>query len=421
MAGLPAKTAAILSSAVVALGSLPLLAADPSASSDHIRIGATLPLSGSGAKVGEFYKQGYQLAFEQASKRGGLVVGGQRIPVSLVLRDDRGDPSIAVAAAQRLVEEDRVHFLLGTYSSPVTLAQSTVAETSRIPYVNGGASAPEIYQRGYRYLFGLLGPTSSVSEAVMGWVEENQQRSALPSPARVAILWERSPNGRDYRKGLSDFVEKSASRRAAFSIVFDEDFDPNRIAEIGPSLARLKAAGADVFLVDARLADSIEIHRRYLAAGLCHKVISYGSRGPEKEAREALGKENVAYLVSSAPWNSQLGAKGPTKEFIDAFHGKYGHAPGRYEALAYEAARALFAAVEQAGSLDREQVREKLASLRIESILPGGLLTFPAAYGQQARYLFVVQQNLPDGRAPIVYPRIAATKEGIAPNPRCSH
>lgn len=66
-------------------------------------------------------------------------------------------------------------------------------------------------------------------------------------------------------------------------------------------------------------------------------------------------------------------------------------------------------------------MREKLASLRIESILPGGLLTFPAAYGQQARYLFVVQQNLPDGRAPIVYPKIAATKEGIAPNPRCSH
>lgn len=308
MARLPAKAAALLGCAVVALVPLPLRAANPAAGSDRIRIGATLPLSGSGAKVGEFYEQGYELAFEQASKRGGLLVGGQRIPVSLVLRDDQGDPSVAVAAAKRLVEEDRVHFLLGTYSSPVTLAQSTVAETSRIPYVNGGASAPEIYQRGYRYLFGLLGPTSSVSEAVMGWVEDNQQRSRLPSPARVAILWESSPNGRDYRKGLFDFVEKSAARRAAFSIVFDEGFDPHRIAEVGTSLARLKAASADVFLVDARLADSIEIHRRYLAAGLCHKVISYGSRGPEKQAAEALGKENVAYLVSSTPWNSQLGA-----------------------------------------------------------------------------------------------------------------
>ena len=51
--------------------------------------------------------------------------------------------------------------------------------------------------------------------------------------------------------------------------------------------------------------------------------------------------------------------------------------------------------------------------------MPGGYLAFPEQYGGQAQYLFVVQQNLPDGSAPVVYPRIAAVKDGIAPNPRC--
>jgi branched-chain amino acid transport system substrate-binding protein len=56
----------------------------------------------------------------------------------------------------------------------------------------------------------------------------------------------------------------------------------------------------------------------------------------------------------------------------------------------------------------------------MESLLPGGYLAFPEQYGFQAQYLFVVQQNMPDGSSPVVYPRIAAVKEGIAPNPRCT-
>jgi hypothetical protein len=58
--------------------------------------------------------------------------------------------------------------------------------------------------------------------------------------------------------------------------------------------------------------------------------------------------------------------------------------------------------------------------MKLDSILPGGLLRFPAEHGQQSRYLFVVQQNLPGVGAPIVYPKIAATHEGVAANPRCS-
>ena len=65
-------------------------------------------------------------------------------------------------------------------------------------------------------------------------------------------------------------------------------------------------------------------------------------------------------------------------------------------------------------------VREALANLKMESIVPGGYLTFPKEYGYQARYLFLVQQNQPDGTSPIVYPKIAATSEGSPANPNCN-
>jgi hypothetical protein len=58
--------------------------------------------------------------------------------------------------------------------------------------------------------------------------------------------------------------------------------------------------------------------------------------------------------------------------------------------------------------------------MRLDSLLPGGTLEFPAAFGQQAQYPFVVQQNQPDGSAPIVYPKDVAGAAGVAANPRCA-
>src|SRR5256885_14767339 len=156
--------------------------------------------------------------------------------------------------------------------------------------------------------------------------------------------------------------------------------------------------------------------------GMCHKVLSYGARGSEKQAQESLGKKDTAYIVSAVWWSAQLADKNPeAKKFVDLFKAKYGgRAPEWYQALGYETVRALFAAITQAGSLDREAVRQKLAALKIPSLLPGGELTFPAEFGQQAHAPFVVQQNLPDGTSPIVAPPDSATGKGTAPNPNCA-
>jgi branched-chain amino acid transport system substrate-binding protein len=135
---------------------------------------------------------------------------------------------------------------------------------------------------------------------------------------------------------------------------------------------------------------------------------------------EALGRDHVSYILSAVWWNAQLAQKIPqAKAFVDAFQARHHRAPEWFQALAYESARALFTAIEQAGTLDREAVRTKLAALDIPSLLPGGRLRFPAEKGQQVQNPFVVQQNMPDGTSPIVFPASVATAQGVAPNPRC--
>jgi branched-chain amino acid transport system substrate-binding protein len=407
--------------ALAGLAGLAALAAAPpiarAADKTKIVVGATLPLTGAEARVGGFFKEGYELAFDQVNKAGGLEVGGKKMRVELILLDDTSTQATAVSLADRLVNSDRVDFLLGTYSSHLVEAQSTVAEQNRIPYVNGGGGATKIYKRNFKYLFGLISPVELLGTTLMQWIDEQQKAGKLPRPAKIALVWENTAHGKDFRTGVSDFAKKS---NGGYQIVVDESFELNG-KDFGALLGKIKAAGVDLYLVDAHLPDYITMHRQYVAAGLCHKVESYGARGAEKDAIQALGQENVNAVLSGVWWSNQLAAKpGPSKDFAEAFKARYGgRDPEWFQALAYESARALFTAIQKAGKVDREAVRTALASLKMPSLLPGGTLELKAEFGQQAQNPFVVQQNQPDGKSPIVFPHDVATGKGVAPNPRC--
>lgn len=390
--------------------------ATPAGDRTEILIGSTLPLTGGEARLGGAYKEGYELAFGEVDKAGGLDVGGKKLKLKLSLLDDTTNQATAVSLADKLINSDKVDFFLGTYSTALVEAQTTVAEQNKVPYVNGGGAASQIYKRGFKYIFGALSPVDLLGTTLMKWIDEQQKAGALPRPAKIALLWENTSHGKDFRNGISDFAKASGGN---YEIAVDESFELNG-KDFSPLLGKVKAAGTDLFLVDAHLPDYITMHRQYIDAALCHKIISYGARGGEKAAIEALGKDNVEYVLSGVWWNAQLASTNPTaKKFIELFKAKYNRTPEWFHALAYEAARALFVAIQQAGTVDREAVRAKLAALKIDSLLPGGTLDFPADKGGQVQAPFVVQQNLPGADAPIIYPASVATAKGIAPNPHC--
>ncbi|HEY0991851.1 MAG TPA: amino acid ABC transporter substrate-binding protein [Kofleriaceae bacterium] len=384
----------------------------------EISIGATLPLTGAESRTGGFFKEGYELAFDEVNAAGGLDVGGKKRKVKLTLYDDTTNQATANSLADKLINSDKVDFLLGTYSTALVEAQSTIAEQNKMPYVNGGGAASHIYKRGYKYIFGVLSPVELLGTTLMNWIDDQQKAGKLPKPSKIAVLWENTAHGKDFKKGISDFAAKSGG---AYEIAIDESFELNG-KDFSALLGKVKAAAVDLFLADAHLPDYITMHRQYLDAGLCHKVVSYGARGSEKAAVDALGKDNVAYVLSGVWWSPQLAETIPlAKKFVEAFKAKYsGKTPEWYHALAYEAARALFAGIQQAGSTDREAVRAKLAALKIESMLPGGTVEFPADHGGEAQNLFIVQQNQPDGTSPVIYPKEVAKAAGVAPNPRCT-
>ncbi len=382
---------------------------------DKIVIGSTLPLTGTESQAGGKQRQGYELAIDLANRAGGVDIGGKKVPVELKLLDDTTDQAKAVNLAQRLITQDKVNFFLGTYSTSLSEAQTTVAEQNQIPYVNGGGGATSIYSKGYKWIFGTLAPIESLATSEMAWIDQEQSAGKLPKPARVAVVWENTSHGKDFRTGIQEF---SKAHPGNYQIVLDESF-PLDGKDFSAVLSKVRAAKADLFMVDAHLPDFITMHRQYLSTKMCNQLITYGARGSETDARSALGQAGVNYILSAVWWNKQLGNQGLNKQFIDAFKAKYGTDPEWYQATTYEAARALLTAISKAGSVDKQKVRDALANLKIDSILPGGTLSFPAASGGQANYPFVVQQNLPDGTSPIIFPADVATGQGVAPNPAC--
>jgi branched-chain amino acid transport system substrate-binding protein len=108
-----------------------------------------------------------------------------------------------------------------------------------MPYVNGGGAASEIYKRGYKYIFGVLSPVELLGTTLMTWIDEQQKAGKLPKPSTIAVVWENTSHGKDFRKGIQDFAAKSGG---GYNIVVDESFELNG-KDYSALLSKVKAAG----------------------------------------------------------------------------------------------------------------------------------------------------------------------------------
>src|SRR5215469_16312907 len=181
-------------------------------------------------------------------------------------------------------------------------------------------------------------------------------------------------------------------------------------------LQKVKNARADIFLADAHLQGYITMQRQYMQTGMYHQMISYGARGPESDARKALG-DATNYIFAGIWWSVKLPYP-QVKRFAADYQASVGRPPDSwYPATAYEAMRALASAIEQAGSLNKTAIRDQLRKVELrDSLLPGQVLRF--GQNGQIHTPFVMVENKPNDQVDIVYPPDAATGEAIAPKPR---
>jgi branched-chain amino acid transport system substrate-binding protein len=163
-----------------------LVAAPPAVAQearDYYKIGVVTELSGDLATGGNVTKRGYDLWAQAVNEAGGIVVGGKKFPVKLSYADAQSNPSQGAAAAERLITQEKVDFILGPYSSGVTIAVGPVVEKYKVPMVTGSAESPLIWRQKFVYTFGTVPPVNFTGAAAI------QTLAALNPAPKTAVIF----------------------------------------------------------------------------------------------------------------------------------------------------------------------------------------------------------------------------------------
>jgi branched-chain amino acid transport system substrate-binding protein len=380
----------------------------------QIPVGVVLPITGREAKPGQYQREGIELAIRQINAGGGILIKslGRKVPVREIFYDDGSDQARSSGLVERAMASDGVAAVLGGYSTALGEAESVMPDRYETPWITTGAAASTIFNRGYEWIFGTLSPTNLLGTTTAAFLGHLVDTGKLHKGLKLALALENTDHGADYGNGIDSWIR---AHPGYFSVVFSERFDLGG-ADYSGLLQKVKNAHADVFLADAHLQDYITMHRQYVQAGLYHQMISYGARGPEVDARKALGAATDG-IFSGAWWSAKL-AYPQVKRFVADYQAFTGHAPDSwYPATAYDAMRALALAIERAGKLDRRAIRDQLRAVELkDSLLPGQVLRF-GKNGQVANP-FLIVQNKPGDRVDIVFPLDSASGAAIAPRPR---
>ncbi|MGB0036325.1 MAG: amino acid ABC transporter substrate-binding protein [Candidatus Acidiferrales bacterium] len=383
-------------------------------SGDEIRIGVVLPITGREAKPGQYQREGIELAISQINAEGGILVKekGKKLPIKEIFYDDGSDQAKSAGLVERAMTTDEVTAVIGGYSTALGEAESVMPDRYQTPWITPGAAATHIFSRNYQYIFGTLSSTELLGYTTGEFLGNLVDQGKLKKGLAVALALENTDHGVEYGEGIERWIQEHAGY---FHVVFSEKFDLGG-TDFSGLLQKAKNAKADIFLVDAHLQDYITMERQYIQSGMYHQMLSYGARGPDKDARKALG-DATNYIFAGLWWSKQLPYP-QVKKFISDYQAFANHEPDSfYPAPAYDAVRALAAAIEQAGTLNKTAIRDALRNVQLtDSLLPGQTLRF--GKNGQVNLPFVIVQNYPGDKSEIVFPRDAATGEAVAPKPR---
>ena len=331
------------------LAAVPVAAQPPQV----IKIGAILPLTGSGASYGVWMKGGTEIATEEINAAGGIM--GRKLQV--IYEDHAADASKAVNAMRRLVEVEKVPFTLTSYSSP-TLAIQPIGAQNKVVMMNGGGQSDNLANK--EYLYNNIPVVSNEVAVLADWLTREKKVKA------VVMIVANDEAGRNSAKSFRERFTADGGRVLAEEQVA---LDGN---DFRAQLAKLKAAGGDLLFISsygrnvAIIADQArEIGITIPMAGTSWVQIP--------EVLKAKGAQGM--LTTKLPYN-------PDSPFTRKFKEKYGTDAGFFAVQYYSATKIFARSAEEAmkknaGRLDGEGVKNAIESIKAFDTIAGKLVFQP--------------------------------------------
>jgi branched-chain amino acid transport system substrate-binding protein len=374
---------------------------DTAASSEPLKIGASLPLTGDFAEPGVAAQQGYKIWQELVNKDGGLL-GRQ---VELIIKDDQSDQNVIVSDYNALIQKEKVDLLLGTFSSLLNLPASAVAERNKMLFVEPAGGSPEMFSRGFKYLFFAQQATSQhQADLFAEWV------TGLPDdekPKTAAYVIADDPFGGPVAEGIKEKLEA-----AGVETVYSKVYPPETV-NFDAAAAAVASKKPDVIAQgSAGLADGVNLIRSLIKVGYSPKQMFQASTPSfADQYSDAIGIKNTEGVFYAVSYHVDSPTPG-NEEFLAAYKAKYDTDPPEDAADGYAAAQVLQKAVEEVGEIDQTKLADWLRENEVDTIL--GPLSWDETGAPEQAFLLAQWQN---GDEEIVLPEDAATSDTIV-NPK---
>ncbi|MEV4414821.1 branched-chain amino acid ABC transporter substrate-binding protein [Catellatospora sp. NPDC049609] len=360
---------AALCGVVAACGGSP----EPDAKPQVVRLGALVPLTGDNAPTGKRLLEAYQIAIQDANEAGG-VLGRQ---VELVVGDDACDPGTAVVKANEMIGRD-ITVSVGGGCSVAAVPTLKVFHTAGIPMIIPAANSTDLLVPGYNSVFLLSGTTT---------VEASHAVAAMESMGRKRLLV--IDDGTSFPETIADAaVTDMRDNGGKLSLVGQMTISQG--ANSYPRVVdTVEETNADLVFFTGYYPEAARVIRDLRDSGF-QGAIMLSDAGTDPTLFDQLTpkQEQGVYgitlpLAQFEPRATQWAAK---------YRASYGHEPGPFTMQAYDAVRLSLNAIQRAGTVDREAVRQAIAGTTPADI---ELLSGPARFqanGTQPNPTFVLLQ-----------------------------
>ena len=314
-----------------------------SAFAKTLKIGTMSPLTGPYAADGNDIVNGVKTAVAVLTAEGGIP-GYDKIEVTP--EDTACDPRQAVAAANKLINEEVVG-VVGAYCSSSTIPASETLAEEDIPMLTPASTNEKVTERGLKYMFRVCGRDDDQAKIAGAFIKNYLKAKT------IYIVDDKTT----YSQGLADNVEKQCDSLGVKVLAHDHVNQGDK--DFSAVLTKIKQAAPDVFYMSLKNSASgslmaIQAKRFALKATILTQDAVYHPQFLEiaKDAAEGTYL-TFGFTDTNTP---------AYKKYLNAYEPKFGK-PGSYSGYAYDAAYVLLKAIKEAGSTDPAKIKAAIMKM----------------------------------------------------------
>lgn len=332
-----------------------------SKSSGPIKIGVVVPLTGPYSPLGTGDKAAIEQAVDAINAAGGVLDRD----LEVTIKDDKTDVPQSVTEFNQLASDPSYTAILSSSFVSASTAAGPSAESNKIPTIALGPVSA-FADGSNPYAFTGVAIPEVYAQAMVDYM-------AAQDYDTIAVGY----SGDDIYGELGNEATVEAAKAAGIEVVLDESFDQSA-TDFTPLVSKVKAAAPDAFLVWGAGPAPVIITQQFADSGI--PLLMTGAQASQLYVEPAGPAGEGVTMTSSIAVPGRELPDGPLKDVIDEFTGPWLEAQDTYPPqFAFDGATAvqlIAAAIEEAGSTDREAVRDALESLDV--LTPTGRFAFSA-------------------------------------------